>query len=147
MLTEQTELEQLCRKYQIDVDCVYGAAEPWPDEWKGRECHPWTATLRWFGKGGQRRSKQRPRTLTVSFFQGSAHESEPTAADVLSGLLLDTTVENYGSFEAWAADLGYDPDSRRAVRTYQECQKLVPLVRAFLGNDQALIDELRAAEH
>jgi len=142
-----TELEQLCRKYQITVDCVYGAAEPWPAEWIGKQCHPWTVTLSWFGPQGQRSTEQQPRTLTVSFFQGSAHDREPTAADVLSGLLLDTTVENYDSFEAWAADLGYDPDSRRAVRTYQECQKLVPLVRLFLGNDDKLIAELREAEH
>jgi len=142
-----TELERLCRKYQITADCVYGAAEPWPDEWAGRECHPWTVTLCWYGPGGRRSSKQKPQTITVSFFQGAAHEREPTAADVLSSLLLDAAVEDYSSFEDWAADLGYDPDSRKAVRTYQECLKLAPRVRAFFSNDDELLAELRSAEH
>jgi len=142
-----TDLERLCRKHQIDADCVYGAAEPWPAEWSERECHPWTVTLRWYGKGGRRSAKQRPRTLTVSFFQGSEHEREPTAADVLSSLLLDTTAENYDSFEAWAEDLGYSPDSRKARRTYLACLELAPRVRLFLGNDDELIAELREAEH
>jgi len=141
-----TELERLCRKYQIDADSVHGATEPWPDQWEGQECRPWTVTLRWYGKGGQRRSKQKPRTLTVSFFQGMGHDREPTAADVLSGLLLDAQAEG-SKFEDWCDDLGYDSDSKKAARTYRECLRLARRVRAFLGNDQALIDELRAAEH
>jgi len=47
-----TELERLCRKCQIVADCVYGAAEPSPAEWSERQCHPWTVTLRWYGKEG-----------------------------------------------------------------------------------------------
>jgi len=141
-----TELERLCRKYQIDVDCVYGAAEPWPPEWAGRECYPWTVTLRWYGKEGQRQSKQQPRTLTVSFFQGVGHKREPTAADVLSSLLLDYSVASYRSFEDWASDLGYSPDSRAAHATWQRCKDIAPQVRAFLGSDE-LISELQEAEH
>jgi hypothetical protein len=142
-----TELERLCRKYQITIDCVHGAAEPWPPEWAGRECNPWTVTLSWFGPHGKTSSKQKPLTITTSFFQGVAHENEPTAADVLSSLLEDASVEDYSSFEDWAADLGYDPDSRKAVRTYEECLELSPRVRAFLGNDEELLAELRSAEH
>lgn len=141
-----TELERLCRKYQITADSVPGAAEPWPEQWIGQECHPWTVTLSWYGPQGQRSAKQKPRTLTVSFFQGPAHDREPTAADILSGLLLDAQAEG-SNFEDWCDDLGYDPDSKRAARTYRECVRLARRVRLFLGSDQALIDELRAAEH
>ena len=142
-----TELERLCRKYEIKAECVYGAAEPWPDEWAGRQCHPWTVTLSWFGPHGKTSSKQKPLTITVSFFQGAAHENEPTPADVLSSLLVDAAVEDYTSFEDWAADLGYDPDSRKAARTYDACLAMAPRVRAFCGNDDAVLDELRNAEH
>jgi len=142
-----TELELLCRKYEISAKCVYGAAEPWPDEWEGRQCHPWTVTLSWYGPQGKSRKDQKPLTITVSFFQGVAHENEPTAADVLSSLLVDAAVEDYGSFEDWADDLGYNHDSRKAKRTYDGCLAMAPRVRAFCGNDDAVLSELRAAEH
>lgn len=139
-----TELERLCRKYNIVARAIYGAAEPWPDEWQDRPCHPWTVTLSWFGPEGKSGA---PISITVSFFQGVAHEGEPTAADVLSSLLLDAAVEDYSSFEDWAADLGYDPDSRKAARTYRGCLKMAPRVRAFCGNDDRVLSELRDAEH
>jgi len=139
----ETELERLCLKYRITARSVYGAADPWPDEWAGRKCHPWTVTLSW--RGPQGKSKE-PIMITVSFFQGPAHEHPPTAADVLGSLLLDASAEGVG-FEDWCTDLGYDSDSTKAARTYRECLLLALKVRAFLGNDQALIDELRAAEH
>jgi hypothetical protein len=142
-----TELERLCRKYSITAKCVYGTAEPWPDEWEGRACHPWTVTLSWYGPQGKSDSRQKPLTITVSFFQGVAHENEPTAADVLSSLLVDASVEDHGSLEAWAADLGYNPDSRKAARTYRGCLKMAPRVRAFCGNDDEVLAELRDAEH
>ena len=143
----ETELERLCLKYRITAECVYGAAEPWPDEWDGRQCHPGTVTLSWYGPEGKRSGKQKLLIITVSFFQGEAHDHEPTAADVLSSLLIDAAVEDHSSFEEWAANLGYDPDSRKAARTYRGCVKMAPRVRAFCGNDDAVLDELRDAEH
>lgn len=139
-----TELERLCHKYQITASSVRGAAVPWPPEWQAKACNPWTATLSWHGPEGD---LEKPLTLTTSFFQGPAHEHEPTAADVLSSLLVDAAVEDYNTFEAWCDDLGYDPDSRAHHRTWKRCRKLAPLVRAFLGNDDAVLDELRGAEH
>jgi len=66
---------------------------------------------------------------------------------VLSSLLVDAAVEDYTSFEDWCADLGYDPDSRKAHRTYLGCLKMAPRVRAFCGNDDEVLAELRDAEH
>jgi len=143
-LPMQTELERLCLKYRITAECVYGAAEPWPDEWTGRQCHPWTVTLSWRGAEGK---SKKPITITVSFFQGAVHENEPTAADVLSSLLVDAAVEDYSSFEEWAADLGYNPDSRKAWGTYQGCLMMAARVRAFCGQDEEVFAELRDAEH
>ena len=142
-----TELERLCRKYGITAESVAGAAEPWPDEWQGRECHAWTVTLSWYGPEGKRHSRQKPLTITVSFFQGVAHENKPTPADVLSSSLVDASVEDYGTFEEWCAELGYKTDSRKAARTYRECMKKAPRVRAFCCNDDAVLNELRDAEH
>lgn len=46
----------------------------------------------------------------------------PAAADVLYSVVLDAQACEE-SFEDWAADFGYDTDSRRALETYLECQK------------------------
>lgn len=75
--------------------------------------------------------------LTVPFGMGSAHTEEPTAADVLNCLVLDAMgYENAdGSFEEWASEYGYDTDSRRAYRTYQQVEKQTNKLRAFLGDE------------
>jgi len=80
------------------------------------------------------------RQLTVLFSMGYAHTSEPTAADVLDCLASDAvTVDCAGSFENWAADLGYDTDSRKAERTYRICQQQAEKLRAFLGEHYSTI--------
>ena len=98
-------------------------------------------TLSWHGPHA---SVEKPITLTTSFFQGFAHSHDPTAADVLSSLLVDAAVEDYSTFEEWCADLGYNTDSRQAYATWQGCMAMAPRVRAFLGE---VFDELRDAEH
>jgi len=83
------------------------------------------------------------RSITTPFFMGSAHCSEPTAADVLSSLVLDTQCGEE-SFEDFCADLGYDPDSRKAERIWAQCHKIAPKVRRFLGDS---FDAIAQAEH
>lgn len=46
---------------------------------------------------------------------------EPKLADVLHCLLVASDVLDYSRFEDWAAEFGYDSDSRTAERTYQQC--------------------------
>lgn len=45
----------------------------------------------------------------------------PEPADVMYSLLNDADVMNYISFEEWAPNVGYDPDSRAAEKVYQAC--------------------------
>lgn len=58
---------------------------------------------------------------------------EPTVPDVMASLLLDGSAHfDSQDFEDWAIDNGYDTDSRKAERTYQECLKTGrALSRAF----------------
>lgn len=127
-----SELEMAVQALGIKAEVKYGTTRPIPNGMEGM--HPYTVRLRF-----QRRS------LTTSFFMGSALTREPTAADVLSSLLLDaTSVENAGSFEEWARDLGYDPDSRKAEKIYRACERTVPKLRRFLGDH---FDQLARAEH
>lgn len=48
----------------------------------------------------------------------------PDITDVVYCLLLDSDVLNYVTFEEWAFDFGYNPDSREAEKIYQACLKI-----------------------
>lgn len=74
--------------------------------------------------------------MTVYFSMGSAHTKEPTAEDVINSVAGDAaSIENARGFEDWAADLGYDTDSRKAARVYKACQAEAEKLRRFAGND------------
>ncbi len=130
-----TELETLCAKLGVKAVATEGAPDVdfEPNDWRATATG-WTVKLR-YGKT----------SLTVPFWQGSAHEKPPTAADVISCLLSDTVnVENARDFEEWARDLGFDTDSRKAKKTYNQCERIGRRVRALLGDD---FDRLARAEH
>lgn len=59
----------------------------------------------------------------------------PKLSDVLHGLLIESETINYSSFEDWARDFGYDTDSRKAEKIYQECLKTALVLRNGLGDD------------
>lgn len=56
----------------------------------------------------------------------------PHAADVIHSLALDAQMAN-GTFEDFCGNLGYDPDSRRALGTYLQCQKDGERFRRIVG--------------
>ena len=64
------------------------------------------------------------RQMTVFFSMGPALAGKPQAADVLECLASDAAgFENASNFEDWAREYGYDPDSRKAERTYRAVEK------------------------
>jgi hypothetical protein len=72
--------------------------------------------------------------LTVPFSQGLGISGEPTAADVLDCLASDAaSAENAAGFEDWAADFGYDTDSRKAERTYNARNTIATKLQSLLG--------------
>lgn len=46
----------------------------------------------------------------------------PSIVDTIWSLLMDSRSADQG-FESWAGDLGYDPDSRKAYKIFEACQK------------------------
>lgn len=58
----------------------------------------------------------------------------PKAADVIHSLVLDASVLDEPSFEAWADNLGYDKDSRSAEATYRACLDTALKLRAMIGD-------------
>lgn len=66
----------------------------------------------------------------------------PHAADVLYCLLLDSDASTQ-SFESWCSELGYDSDSRKALVTYEACQRNADKLARVLS--RATLDELQTA--
>lgn len=138
-----TTADKTCRKLGIRAECVYGAERP-PVQGDWQPAHSWTVTLSWKGPPPIFDSKAPVRRITVPFYQGAGHSAEPTAADVLSCLILDASAADYDSFEQWAEDFGYDTDSRKAERVYRACCETAKRLERFLeGVDEDTLDALR----
>lgn len=77
--------------------------------------------------------------MTLAYSKGYGHKgAPPTAAEVLECLASDAAgVLNSNGFEDWAADLGYDTDSRKAERIYKTCAKQAANLRRLLGDELA----------
>lgn len=69
---------------------------------------------------------------------------EPAMSDVLNCLMTDATALDE-SFKNWCDNFGYDVDSRKAERTYFECQELGEKVLRILGRER--FERLRYLEH
>jgi hypothetical protein len=59
----------------------------------------------------------------------------PPLADVLYSLASDASVLDAGGFEAWAEDLGYSTDSRKAEASYRACLEIALKLRAAIGEE------------
>jgi len=126
----RSELERLCERKRVRADVAYGTEAP-PDGFPSGS-NPWRVTLRYQG-----------RQLTVPFYTGPAIEREPSAADVLNCICSDTFAGEQ-TFEEFCSEFGYDPDSRKAERTWKACAAMAPRVRRLLGAD---FDTFARAEH
>lgn len=74
--------------------------------------------------------------MSVTYSMGVALVGNPKIDDVLDCLANDAAgVENARNFEDWAGDYGYDADSRKAEKTYNECKKQAQELRDLLGGD------------
>jgi hypothetical protein len=66
------------------------------------------------------------------------HAPEPKLADVLNCLALDYSCYiNSRSFEDWASELGYDPDSRKAEKIYGAVRDSALNIEQLLGRKLA----------
>jgi hypothetical protein len=67
----------------------------------------------------------------------------PDTCNVLYGLISDADVLDAGGFEDWAANYGYDTDSRKAEDLYRQCLETALKLRNHLG--EAGLEKLRQA--
>jgi len=120
-------MEKLAKKIGLTIKSQVIDRNPHNPDWT-EETH-YKVTL-------ERRNPHRQ--LTTVFSMGFAHTSPPTAGEVLSCLITEaTSVLNANSFEDWASDFGYDPDSRKAEAAYRACGKISKQVKRFLGDNWA----------
>jgi hypothetical protein len=120
---------------KVTMDLEHGVSIPWEklDDWQ-RGANQYTATLKYGG-----------RQMTVPFFTGKGWDREPTWKDVLSSCINDYySVENARDFEEFCEELGYDPDSRKAERIYNECDKMArKLIRLFNDDEEEITEFAR----
>lgn len=116
---------QFVSAHNIRADVAFADSNPNmdADQWS-RDANHWRVVL-----------KMGRRQLTVPYSTGSAL-GEPDAADVLDTLASDAgTIEYVSGFEEWANELGFDPDSRKAERTFQVSRKQSLALKQFLGDE------------
>ena len=82
------------------------------------------------------------RQMTLYFSQGYGIKHEPREEDILNCFISDNT-DFYDGFEDWAANMGFDEDSRKAERTYNACVRQTEKAKRLLG---ASFDELMECE-
>ena len=130
-----TKLTNLCEKKGITITSKWVDKNPNMSDMPRGSSH-YHVTLR-------RRVDGRARSLTTFFSMGPAHSSEPSAADVLSCLVSDTSSGEM-SFGEFCSEFGANPDSRKAEQTHKACARTAPNVRRFLAED---FDAFAQAEH
>ncbi len=67
----------------------------------------------------------------------------PKIEDVIYSLLMDASVLDCGGFEDWAAEFGYETDSRKAEKLYRDCLESALKLRSAIG--ESALSELREA--
>jgi len=65
----------------------------------------------------------------------------PLLIDVLYSLCMDSEVLNHSNFEEWAGACGYDVDSRKAEKLFDECLKQALHFKNLIGF--ALLEKLQ----
>lgn len=141
------ERDIMTTDYSAGIAHCPSYSKPVPSNWQGSkrswqptvcewECeNGFEAALQPFGHADFRR-KAKPRTQADldAYKKAEYFAIEPKAADVLCSLALDAGVLDYRSFEDWALEYGYEPDSRKAETIYRACMEIALQLRAGLGD-------------
>ena len=98
-------------------------------DWKNAD--HWEVVLHITGKG-----LYEPEFITC-YSMGIGHKGKkPTMQQVLDCVASDAAgYEDSGSFEEWAMNYGYNPDSRKAEKIYLLVEQGSRELRTFLGNE------------
>lgn len=114
---------------KIRADITFdGLPSTAPDWVKNQGGNAWQVELRYDG-----------RKMRLPFYTGSAL-GEPSVRDVVECLVLDSSAADE-SFDEWAANYGYDTDSRAAYAMWQAVKEQTAEFRRLMGDDYDAILE------
>jgi hypothetical protein len=125
-------LEQACQEKPMKITSVYVGEEKHFDNDTIQD--RFVVTLEYQG-----------RTMTVDFYMGIGHRKPlrkgyptkpraPKVENVLYCLLLDSTALDL-TFDEWCGEYGYDTDSRRAYKIFDQCNDQGKQLKRLLGKD------------
>ena len=106
----------------VEIECTRDVRKRWDrlDDWQ-RNANGYRVTLRFRG-----------RRMSLDFWQGTGIKDEPTSRRVLECLLSDAQLGAL-NFEEFCSELGFDPDSRKALASWKECGRIDLRLRRLLG--------------
>jgi hypothetical protein len=76
-----------------------------------------------------------PRSDGSVYINRSGKPILPDPLDVLHSLVMDSDALDHSTYEDWASDLGYDPDSRKGEAIYRACLEIALKMRNGIGED------------
>lgn len=138
-----TDLENLIDECGIDFSTEF---VPW--DGKGEPQLAWTFTLTLHG------DPVRSGTFTAGVAHAPSYPAacshgecrtgidqkgrpiKPRPLELISCVVMDSRALDYPRFEDWAADFGFDPDSRKAEAIYRDCLQWGIALRAGLGSQK-----------
>ena len=59
----------------------------------------------------------------------------PTLEEILWCLVMDSSVLDYGTYEEWGRELGYDEDSRKGEKIYRDCLQQALRFNQLVGHE------------
>lgn len=122
-MNETITIEQFIEECRISMTCEQVDSNP--DMTDSTSMDHWRCTL----KLGTLR-------MCVHFSMGKGHNGNPPElTDVLNCLVSDARAVAERDFEEWADDYGFDSDSRRAERIYQNITVQSRRLESFLGEE------------
>ena len=120
-----TTLDQFIATTGLRMTCKYADRNPHMADNNWAADH-WRCTIT------GRHSKR----MTVYFSKGMAHKgAPPTLEEVLDCIASDAAAVEQADFAEFAADMGYDSDSRKAERIYKTCVKQARSLRNLLADE------------
>lgn len=119
---DTNSFEQFANTIGLTMVAEWAIENPNIPEW--RDANHWKITLSVKGHGS--------RVIYFSMGFGLGNR-KPTIPEVLESVQMSVSIAN-DPFEIWCADYGYDPDSRKAERTYRACQSLADTLTYLFGD-------------
>jgi hypothetical protein len=98
-------------------------AEDYKDDWK-QTANKYKATI-----------KYNKKSLTIPYYTGCGWQRDPDLEDILGTLLMDAAYYDY-SFEDFAREMGYDPDSRKTKKIYNDIQKQTEKLNSIFSEEE-----------